>query len=104
MLNFNNTEASASDYINQFSPIGRKVLQENQIWSKVKRNYYENKRAYYKDKMYTEEDRSKEVITKDSTLNLVDFLLDSKGIFICVQSYENGEIILNLLIKRRFGD
>jgi hypothetical protein len=29
--------------------------------------------------MYTEEDRSKEVITKDTTLDLVSFLIDSKG-------------------------
>lgn len=68
------------DYVNPYSTVGRKLLEDQQVWAKVKKNYYENKRSFYKEKMYTKEDESKEVYSFDNTLNLVHFLVDSRGI------------------------
>lgn len=68
-----------SDFVDPFKTVGRKIKEDQMIWSKVKKNYFENKRTYYKQKMYTDEDKLNEVVDIDKTLNLIDFLSKTKG-------------------------
>ncbi|EAS06093.3 ribosomal protein S9 (macronuclear) [Tetrahymena thermophila SB210] len=78
LFNFEDKKATVKDLVDPFITQGRKQLETQLIWAKVKQNYYDNKRKFYKEKMYTEEDKSKEVVKKDMTLNVIDFLIDSK--------------------------